>query len=348
MSKKKVVVGMSGGVDSSVCAYLLKEQGYEVIGATMQTLPGDSNKDMIADAKHICDQLGIEHFVMDFTKEFKHSVQEYFVDEYMHGRTPNPCIACNRYVKWESLLKWAMEMGTDYVATGHYAKIEQLENGRYSVANSITAAKDQTYVLYNLTQEQLSRTIMPVGAYAKDEIRKIALEIGLDVASKPDSQDICFIPDHDYGGYIKSVVGDKMPKEGDFVLTDGTVVGKHKGITNYTVGQRKHLGIALGKPVFVKRIDVAKNQIILGDDSDVYTDVLFADKVNCMAVPEFKVGEEYTAKIRYSDPGSKCIIDSVSEDSFSLRFPNKVRAVTPGQAVVLYAGDYVAGGATII
>lgn len=353
---KKVVVGMSGGVDSSVCAYLLKEAGYEVIGATMkiwdsaQPVCDDSSccgVSAVDDARRVAAKLDIPYYVLNFEDQFKANVKDYFVEEYLRGRTPNPCIACNRYVKWESLLSRSLEIGADFVATGHYARVVQLDNGRYTIANSVTAAKDQTYALYNLTQYQLAHTLMPVGDYTKDKVRQIAAEVGLTVAKKPDSQDICFIPDHDYGAYIESVAGDRVPGPGDFVLTDGSVVGQHKGITHYTVGQRKHLGIALGRPVFVKKIDVENNRVILGDDSDVYTDTLTADTINCMAVEKFEAGQEFIAKIRYSDPGSLCIVEKVEEDKLTLRFPNKVRAVTPGQAVVLYMDQYVAGGGVI-
>lgn len=255
MEKKKVVVGMSGGVDSSVAAYLLKEQGYDVIGVTMQiwqeedrTLQeengGCCGLSAVDDARRVAGDLGIPYYVMNFRKEFKENVIDYFIDEYLNGRTPNPCIACNRYVKWESLLKRSMDIGADYIATGHYARIDKLENGRYAIRRSATLAKDQTYALYNLTQEQLQKTLMPVGAYTKDQVREIAERISLRIANKPDSQDICFVPDGDYAGFIDETLEREIPK-GNFVTMDGEILGEHKGITHYTVGQRKGLGLAL-------------------------------------------------------------------------------------------------------
>ncbi|MDD3571173.1 MAG: tRNA 2-thiouridine(34) synthase MnmA, partial [Lachnospiraceae bacterium] len=248
MSKGKVVVGMSGGVDSSVTAYLLKKEGYEVIGATMQIWQdepiepedgGCCGLSAVDDARRVANMLDIPYYVMNFKNEFKCNVIDYFVDEYLQGRTPNPCIACNRYVKWEALLNRSMKIGADYIATGHYARIEVFpKTGRYTLRMSDAKAKDQTYVLYNLTQEQLKKTLMPIGAYNKDEVRKIAEEIGLKVAKKPDSMEICFIPDDDYGNFLELNSGKKI-SQGNFVDMDGNILGKHKGIVYYTVGQRK-------------------------------------------------------------------------------------------------------------
>lgn len=359
MEKKKVVIGMSGGVDSSVAAYLLKEEGYEVIGVTMQIwqdMPSALQEEeggccgltAAEDARRVAETLGIRHYVMNFKKEFRENVMDYFIREYLQGRTPNPCIACNRYVKWDALLKRSLALGADYIATGHYAQVERLANGRYAVRNSVTAAKDQTYALYNLTQDQLAHTKMPVGAYAKEEIRAIAEKIGLSVAHKKDSQEICFIPDHDYAGFIDRECGESVPPPGAFVSVQGEVLGAHRGITHYTVGQRKHLGIALGYPVFVTEIRPEKNEVVLGTDEQVYTDRLYAGSLHAMALPDLADGMKLTAKIRYSHAGSRCVVRRIKEDEICCEFEEPVRAVTPGQAVVLYDGAYVAGGGTIL
>ncbi len=358
MSKQKVVVGMSGGVDSSVAAWLLKEQGYEVIGVTMQIWQeeeqavqeengGCCGLTAVDDARRVAQQLDIPYYVMNFKQDFKRSVMDYFVSEYLAGRTPNPCIACNRYVKWEALLKRSLEIGADYIATGHYARVAQLPNGRYAIARSVTAAKDQTYALYNLTQEQLARTLMPVGAYSKEEIRRFAEAMGLRTANKPDSQEICFVPDQDYAGFIERSTG-KPSIPGNFVTADGTILGQHKGIIHYTIGQRKGLGLSMGRRVVVTQIRPETNEVVIGEQEDVFTDHLCADRVNCMAVPELIDGQEAIAKIRYNHPGTPCVIRKEGEDRVRVEFKEPVRAVTPGQAVVFYEGEHVLGGGTIL
>ncbi len=387
---KTVVVGMSGGVDSSVAAWLLKKQGYRVIGVTMQIWQdeeeitqeeegGCCGLSAVDDARRVAWQLDIPYYVMNFKQEFKASVMDYFVEEYLCGRTPNPCIACNRYVKWESLLKRSMEIGADYIATGHYARVEKLPNGRYALRRSATDAKDQTYALYNLTQEQLSRTLMPVGAYTKEQIRQFAEELGLSVAQKADSQEICFIPDHDYAGFIRRQVEEwdfggckgcdgcdscdgcdgsngsggsrawGALEPGNFVDLDGHVLGRHRGLIHYTVGQRKGLNLSLGKPAFVVALRPETNEVVIGSGEDVFTDSLICDRLNWMAIDGLHGKPmQVMAKIRYSHKGAPCVIREIGEDLVECQFSEPVRAVTPGQAVVFYDGDYVAGGGVII
>lgn len=351
MEKKRVVVGMSGGVDSSVAAYLLKEQGYEVIGVTMQIWKeeesGCCGLSAIEDARRVAFDLDIPYYVMNFRNEFQEKVVDYFIDEYMNGRTPNPCIACNRYVKWESLLQRSREIGAEYIATGHYAQIDQLENGRYSLRRSATLAKDQTYALYNLTQEQLKHTLMPVGAYTKDQIREIAEQISLRVAHKPDSQDICFVPDGDYASFIEASLDKKIPT-GNFVTVDGKVLGIHKGITHYTVGQRKGLGLALGYPAFVVEIRPETNEVVIGTNEDSMSYYVRANKLNFMSIEDLKGELRVWTKIRYNHKGAWCTIRKTGVDEVLCTFEEKQRAITPGQAVVFYDGDYVLGGGTII
>ncbi len=372
---EKVVVGMSGGVDSSVAAYLLKEQGYEVIGVTMQiwqdedicTLEengGCCGLSAVEDARRVASVLDIPYYVMNFKQEFKDKVIDYFVGEYLRARTPNPCIACNRYVKWESLLKRSLDIGASYIATGHYASIERLPNGRYTIKKSVTQAKDQTYALYNLTQHQLSHTLMPVGAYAKDEIRRIALEQKLPVANKPDSQEICFVPDKDYAGFIAGYLGEKKQgaavqeqaasevctgmEPGNYINTSGEILGRHKGLIHYTVGQRKGLGIAMGQPVFVVELRPETNEVVLGGSDEVFSDRLYANRLNFMSIEDLEGELEVEAKIRYSHKGARCVIRKTAPDEVLCIFEEPQRAITPGQAVVFYQGDYVVGGGTIL
>lgn len=358
MEHKKVVVGMSGGVDSSVAAYLLKEQGYDVIGVTMQIWqdeePGVQEENggccglsAVEDARRVASELQIPYYVMNFKREFQEHVIDYFVGEYLHGRTPNPCIACNRYVKWEALLSRSLGIGADYIATGHYAQVERLKNGRFAIRNSATKRKDQTYALYNLTQEQLSRTLMPVGAYSKEQIRRIAEEISLPVASKPDSQDICFVPDGDYAAFIRKEYQGKIP-EGNFVTSDGQILGRHKGITHYTVGQRKGLGLALGYPAFVLEIRPETNEVVIGTKEESMTREVRANRLNFMAVEDIEGEMRAFAKIRYNHKGAWCTVKRTEEDEICCVFDEAQRAVTPGQALVLYDGEYVLGGGTIL
>lgn len=354
---KRVVIGMSGGVDSSVAAYLLKKQGYEVIGVTMQIWQeeeidvqeengGCCGLSAVYDARRVANQLDIPYYVMNFRKEFQKNVIDYFIHEYLEARTPNPCIACNRYVKWEALLKRSMDIGADYIATGHYARVVKLPNGRYTLKQSATLAKDQTYALFNLTQEQLAHTLMPVGDYTKEEIRRIAEEIQLMVANKPDSQEICFVPDDDYAKFIEEETGKEIP-EGNFVDLDGNVLGKHKGIIHYTIGQRKGLGLALGKPVFVVDIKKETNEVVIGDNTDVFAKGLVADRVNFMSIASLEGEMRVRAKVRYNHRGADCTIRMIGDDLIECIFDEPQRAITPGQAVVFYEDDYVVGGAII-
>ena len=352
---KKAMIAMSGGVDSSVAAWLMKRDGYDCMGVTMRLFAGEDScerkghtccsLDDVEDARSVARQLGIPYFVFNFTEDFGTQIMDRFVCAYENGFTPNPCIDCNRYMKFEKLMKRAKELDYDYVVTGHYARIEE-QDGKFLLKKAIDEKKDQSYVLYSLTQEQLAHTLMPVGDYTKPQVREIAAKIGLEVANKPDSQEICFVPDQDYAGFIERETGQKeLP--GNFVTEDGRILGQHKGISHYTVGQRKGLNLAMGHPVFVTQIRPDTREVVIGEAQDVFTDRLTADRINYMAADHFEKGQIVTAKIRYSHAGARCEIEECTGDRITVHFPEPVRAVTPGQAVVFYEDGVVLGGATI-
>ncbi len=360
--KKKVLIGMSGGVDSSVAAAVLLEQGYDVVGVTMRLWDGEEidgsftegtccSLSAVEDARRVAYKLGIDYHVLDFRSEFDKHVVDYFTSEYQCGRTPNPCIACNKYIKFDAMLQKAEMLGADYVATGHYAKVEfDRERGRYLLKKSNALRKDQTYALYGLTQQQLSRIVMPLGDVAdKETVRQKAVELELPVADKPDSQEICFVPDKDYAGFITRRAGDTCQK-GNFVDTQGNVLGEHNGIIHYTVGQRKGLGITFGKPMFVIKIDPQTNEIMLGEKGSEFSDCLYANRLNFIPFERLQAPLRVQAKIRYSAQAANAQISMIDEDLLRVEFDAPQRAVTPGQAVVFYEpeGDIVIGGGLIV
>ena len=346
---------MSGGVDSAVAAYLLKKMGYDVVGVTLriwESLDGAGSRCCeIDDAANAAATIGIPYYAFNAVGEFRRHVTEPFMQDYVNGLTPNPCVECNRYVKWECMLQAASVYNADYIATGHYAQVVQLPNGRFTVAKAASAAKDQTYMVYKLTQEQLSRTLMPLGKLSKDEVRAIARAVGIEVAEKPDSQEICFVTDGHYSEYIEDNYTGEIPGEGNFVDEDGNVLGRHKGITHYTVGQRKGLGIAMGHPIFVKNIDVEKNEIVLGEEESIFKDTIYTNENNFLSIPGIEEGEEVPAvvRIRYHHAGEEAVLTKAGDDRVCITFKAPVRAATPGQSAVFYdENGYVIGGGRIL
>ncbi len=355
--KEKVIVAMSGGVDSSVAALVLKNEGYGVLGATMRLRsqelgialdPSCCSEDDINDAKNVCEQLEVPHYVFDLAGPFKEKVMDKFADSYMRGETPNPCIECNRHIKFTGLFEECSELGAEFIATGHYVRrAYDEESGRWLLKKGLDPTKDQSYVLYSLTQEQLSKTLFPVGELSKNEVRELAEKSGFINSQKPDSQDICFIPDGDYLSFIERQYGFKS-EPGDFVDETGKVLGKHKGIAGYTTGQRKGLGVSADRPLYVLRKDLLTNRIILGDEKDLYTKEVIVKDVNFISVAELTEPMEVEAKIRYSQKTAKGIISPMEDGMVQLRFFEPQRAATAGQAAVFYSGDIVVGGGTIV
>ena len=341
--KKKVLIGMSGGVDSSVAAALLKQQGYEVLGFHMRLWPsGDSAA--AADAQMVCEKLGIPFFLFSFEELFQDRVISDFVDEYAKGRTPNPCVQCNKFLKFGAVFDKMHALGADYVATGHYAKVVQ-QDGRFLLCQSKDCLKDQTYMLYHLSQEQLSHILMPLGDLTKEEVRAIAKEKDLPVASKSDSQDICFLEGSRLRDFF-SAWAPQLLKEGDITDGSGQILGRHHGTCLYTIGQRRGLGVASDRKLYVSRIDAAANRVVLEDQSSLFCSKLLASHVNYIPFDRLSSPIKADTKIRYSARTAKALL-SPAPGGVTVEFDAPQRAVTPGQAVVFYDGDLVIGGGTI-
>ncbi len=343
---EKILVGMSGGVDSSVCAALLKEQGFSVGGVTLN-LNDSFDIDNVADAAAVCEKLGIPHFSAELKSDFKHFVIDDFINEYIFGRTPNPCIVCNKYIKFGKMLDLALENGYDKIATGHYAQIRKSDSGRYLLCKARDLTKDQTYVLYCLTQDQLSHVEFPLGSLSKTEVRELAESKMLVNAKKKDSQDICFVPDGDYAAFIERTVG-YVAEKGDYLNLLGEKIGEHQGVIHYTIGQRKGLGIALGKPAFVISKNADKNTIVLGDEEHLFYKKVLVRDTNFIPFDKLESEMKVTAKLRYSQKEQSAVIKPIENGEVLVEFYTPQRAPSAGQAAVFYDGDIVVGGGTII
>ena len=341
---KKVVVAMSGGVDSSVAAYLLKQVGYNVVGVTLQMQPDSGS--VIEDARLAAESLSIPHYTVDAESVFKERVIDRFISEYVSARTPNPCIVCNRHVKWALLMNKAQELGADYIATGHYARVSRNAEGRFTLQRSGAGKKDQTYALYNLTQAQLAKTLMPLGNIEKHEVRRIAAEIGLAIADKPDSQDICFIPDGDYGRFVREHSNEEL-LPGNFIDPAGNIIGTHQGITGYTIGQRRGLKSGFGRRIYVTDIDPVTRNITLSDNSALFSDRLTVSDINFVHIGGFTGEIRAEGKIRYAATPAACSV-SYENGLLRVKFDEPQRAATPGQAAVFYRDGYALFGGTIV
>ena len=347
---KRVLLGMSGGVDSSVSALLLKEMGYEVIGITLELFAGSCcNIDTNTDAKNVCKTIGIPHITYNLKEQFKCRVIDNFIDEYSKQRTPNPCIECNRYMKFGLMYEKAKELNCDYIATGHYAKMEYSEKyGRYVLKKSKNLAKDQSYVLYNLPRELLGKVVFPLGDFnSKEEIREIARKNNLKVANKPDSEDICFITDGNYKNFLSLNMNPKYIKKGNIVLKTGEILGKHDGLTNYTIGQRKGLGISYKAPLFVIGFNKERNEVIVGEQQELYRKEMKVNEVNLLLMDKIERTLDVTVKIRYASKPAEAIINQTESGNIQVIFKEPQRGITPGQSAVFYIGDVVVGGGKI-
>ncbi|MBQ6000685.1 MAG: tRNA 2-thiouridine(34) synthase MnmA [Clostridia bacterium] len=351
---QKVIVGLSGGVDSAVAAYLLKSKGYDVVGVILRTWEADGEDESrccaIDDARAVARCLGIPFYAFNCTASFQTYVVQPFIEEYLQGRTPNPCIECNRYVKWERILYYSKMLQADFLATGHYASVRHLENGRFTLQKAAQVQRDQTYMLYQLTQEQLCATLMPLGGLTKEEVRRIALKAGLPVAEKPDSQEICFVTEGNYADFIRCHAASPLPEPGNFVDESGNILGQHKGIVSYTVGQRKGLGLALGYPAYVTEIRAPQSEVVLGEEKALYRSELLCSDLNFMSIPSPNPGETLRCqvKVRYHHTPQSATIEMLSRDSLLIHFDQPVKAPTPGQSAVFYdEEDCVVGGGKI-